>query len=222
MTVIGSMPSSRTQRSASIHVAWPVTSPQLPTSVPNTISTPRSRIWAIFRFTIALISSWLCVAPPRPRPPAPVSSAIALRTSSAIALRQTDEVRRIVQELRIRREVRGVQLTICPGRDRSSTAAARSSPDRGSCATISAGYSGVWVRRCWKSSTPAISPCRISASLKACAATLWPRACASSTIAFISSAVNCSALMILIQSTPASISWRVFALASAAPDTFRV
>jgi hypothetical protein len=30
---------------------------QLPTSVPKTISTPRSRIWAIFRFTIALISS---------------------------------------------------------------------------------------------------------------------------------------------------------------------
>ena len=57
ITVIGSMPSSWTQRSASIHVACPVTSPQLPTSVPNTICTPRSRICATFRLTIALISS---------------------------------------------------------------------------------------------------------------------------------------------------------------------
>ena len=88
--------------------------------------------------------------------------------------------------------------------------------------TISDGYSGVWVRTCWKSSTPAINPCRISASLKAWAATLRPRACASSTIAFISSGVNASALITLIQSTPASTNWLVFALASAAPETFHV
>ena len=79
-------------------------------------------------------------------------------------------------------------------------------------ATTSEGYSGVCVRTCWKSSTPAINPCRISASLNAWAATLRPRACASSTIAFISSGVNASALMTLIQSTPASINWLVFVL----------
>ena len=52
-TTIGSIPSTRTQMSASIHVACRAGSPALPSSLPKRIRTPSSCICAIFRRTMA-------------------------------------------------------------------------------------------------------------------------------------------------------------------------